>query len=322
MSIEQFGYIYRNCDTVVAKTQPLSYMGQPLEFFVPTLCHSMAITATDETLGNFDMTFFVGSEFAQTLSFRAVEVEQTATVKACSHLYKNLAENHGDQLLARVALVHENLEHQTTADLLAKPSAFIRGSTSLLAETLEPMSGRDKWHIDGRGVVFISPYQGMQQPRRVILLVMLALAYQLALNQISEALANIVKLPESAENIQALNELYLKSAKFNAQFYFSAPVQVNRYATYQAWEKINQVYKLEREYQETNSQLDQVHRILTFHHQQCEQQLMAKRNKIIAMFGVLITVLNLLQPLDIMLNWNKNGNWQKISHYLGQLFGF
>lgn len=307
MVTEQFGYIYNQSEQLMARTEPLTYMGKKLEFFVPTLSNSIAISETDETLADFAVTFFQGSDFAQTLGFKTVTSAQTATPQDCGEMYRQLSERLNDQLLARIAFIYQPNIAAIEENALLKSSLFMRGSKSLLQETLAPMSGKDNWHMDGRGAIFVSPYEAMPQPRRVMLLIMLALAYQLALNQISEKLAEIVQLPESADNIRRLDELYLKAAKFNAQFYFSAPVQVNRYATYQAWETIGQVYQLEREYQETNTQLEQVHRILNYHHQKMEQQLLAKRNRIIKWFGAILTLASLFEPIDIFVKWLTKG---------------
>ncbi|MGP9712933.1 hypothetical protein, partial [Psychrobacter sp. AOP29-E1-7] len=165
----------------------------------------------------------------------------------------------------------------------------------------------------------------IKNPKRRILLLMLAVAYHEAFQQINENLAEVLENPDNVIKIQ---DLYAEASIFNARYFFFNPIQLTKYPTYKCWQDFSEAYQLSIKYRETNEQLEQVHRILSYQKQEkdevskreqlelrqeeqyqleqakLEQQKNSDRlNFKIAGFGLILSFFGIIEVINTLMEW-------------------
>lgn len=255
-----------------------------------------------EESGDFEMkiSFFTKSRFCQTISCRKVGSPENFSGKDNIKSPKSRA-----YILGRIVIAElVNVADIRGGDLLAKSSQFIRGSGTLAEEELKELS--NEWRsIDGRGLIllgkeFCSLKDFPESATREIFLVMLGIAYYRALQQINDELATMLL---GEYDIEKLDELYKDASEFNACYYFHNPIEFSRYHSFQAWQDIREAYHLQAKNQEVTSQLSQVHQILSYRQQKTENQISETRNRRLALLGIVLSILSLIEVVDVLRNW-------------------
>lgn len=289
-----FGKIYSSKDTVPLQAG-CHLCDKQVKFLNPILLSSTSIEQ-DIQNSTLKVTFFHGSRFSQTLLFRSYQVNELFTNKA--DLNTTLYSQFGKE--SSLANLMMTTDTQEIDDLLIKNASwFIRGSETLDKDKLVTLS--NEWRaIDGRGMALFEKFDSPTSLYRLIFLVMLALAYNLALQKMNEKLSSVLIKPD---NMQELDTLYIETAIFNARYYFNNPIEFSRYPTFKAWRDISAAYHLNEKNVETISQLTQVHQILSYTKQKEEQHINETRNWKLAIFGVILSVLGIIEVIDIIKNW-------------------
>lgn len=287
----------------IAPVEAPRFCDSKLEFFNPIFLKTLGISEThcDGQSLDWKVTFFNGSDYAHTLSVITTSTDILQSKEDVEPTYRNKSE----PLLAKVSLMTS--VRDTELDNLCKQASwFIRGSETFTADQLQTLS--NGWRqVDGRGMVLFERYNYLNQPKRLILLLMLAIAYFQAFQAIHEKLANIL---ETHDNLEELEKLYAEAAEFNARFYFANPIQLTRYPTYRAWQDISNAYQLPQKHREVTEQIIQVHQILNHRKQQqllqekeAEKKIADKRNYRITMIGVVLSILGLIEVIDVVIGW-------------------
>lgn len=253
--------------------------------------------SSEETVDSLDLkvTFFSGSRFSQTI--------------CCKTIYsnENLFENQAD-LFNSIRLENNVLGKVFIAMGVKNDTELLIKNTSWFMRNSETLSSQDiielpnEWRIiDGRGMALWGKLDNFeQQSKREIFLVMLGLAYYKALQQINQELANMLL---NSNKIEDLDKLYKEAAEFNACYYFHNPIEFSRYPTFKAWQDIRTAYCLQEKNQEVTSQLTKVHQILSYTQQKQENRMSEKRNWWLAVFGIFLSLLGLIEVIDIVKNW-------------------
>ena len=282
------------------------FCGNNINLFNPILKKTISIQGESESENEYDSwiaTFFKDSQYAQTLELEVVDKEN----------YKQIPQDLKKDI-ARIVVITNTDESdegmKTFGDDIEKyceeASQFIRGSNSLKFGNLTQIS--NGWrHIDGRGLLIVNKYRCIKQSKRATLLLMLAIGYYQAFQNINEQLAEVLSLPH---NVDRVDELFSIASEFDARYYFFNPIQVSNFHTYKCWENIRDAYDLQLKYLETNEQIQQVHLILNHRTQKKEeavrhiqQEKDDKWTKKITTFAVILSVLGLIEVAHTLKEW-------------------
>ena len=267
----------------------------------------------ENALNNWTVTFFNDSVFEQTIALKVVD-ENYFTKAYSSNCYK---ENE-DLQVASVALYDNFSNSECKNNIIKRASKFVCNNVALneASFTNAPSELR---YVDGKGMIILKKYQStnknLDQPKREVLLLMLAIAYHQAFQEIGEGLASAL---EKSVEFDEIEELYENAAQFNARYYFFNPVKIKNYHTFVCWEHIRESYQLEKQYREVNEQIKQVHSILSHRRKQREEKENFERQqenetwyKNITILGVILSLFGLLDVADKLNRIFKNeiGYW-------------
>ena len=252
-------------------------------------------------LNDWKVTFFKDSPFSQTLALQTVD-EQSLTGTMCSITTSKVNK---ETVVANIALVDGLSKAEDITHICESASKFVCNNKVVTKEHLKNLPS-ERRYIDGKGLILLKKYSSntgeVDQPKRQILLLMLAVAYYQAFQQISEELALAL---EKSDEVDKIEELYESAARFNARYYFFNPVKINNYATFTCWQDIRDAYKLQTQYHELNQQIEQVHSILGHRRKQREEKESIERQqeneswyKNITLLGVFLSVLGLVEVAD------------------------
>ncbi|QLB12726.1 hypothetical protein EV697_101416 [Bisgaardia hudsonensis] len=296
-----FSYIYIDKEPVNLSSE-LKLSNKNIVFLHSALKQSTAIHHSDN-FSKIKATFFHGSRFEKTLCCEQCLTDICQSKKELNDKLTKQKDVASQNIMSKVTVV-ENVGDKidNIDDIIFKNSSwFIRGSESLKREKFLACSNEFRC-IDGRGMALLTKYsnKNKEQSSRGIFLVMLALAYYLALQQISEELSLMLN---DTKNIEKLDKLYTEAATFNARYYFHNPIAFSRYSTFEFWNDIREVYQLEQKNNEVISQLSQVHQILSDAQQKLEQKKAEKRNYCITILGLFLSLLGVIEVIDIILDW-------------------
>ncbi|PJG82229.1 hypothetical protein [Caviibacterium pharyngocola] len=289
-----FGKIYA-LDEILSLKEKICLCEQQIKFLNPIL---QKTTAVEEDFANLTLkvTFFHGSRFVRTLCFSSYRAAQLFSSKP--EQQQALSEIFGKTDSLGNIVLTAGAEGLSEA-LIRNASWFIRSSDTL--EQGDFMILPNEWRaIDGRGMALFERFGKIDHAYRQVFLIMLALAYYDALHQISEELAAMLVEPI---NVEELDKLYTEAAVFNARYYFDNPVEFSRYALFQAWQDVREAYHLREKNAEVTSQLAQVHQILSYTQQKKEQTANEERNLKLAVFGITLSILGIVEVIDIVSNW-------------------
>lgn len=297
MTVIYFGKIYSEKEKVTQKSA-LTLCGKNISLLNPVLLNTTLIEDNFSSR-QFKVTFFQGSRFEQTLSFHTYQTSQLFNDKCVLErtLSKQFSEFDQVNELAKILITEKTKQLD---DLLVKNGSwFICNSETLSKEKFLALP--EGWRaIEGQGAVFLAKY-GIDNAYRQVFLVMLALSYYQALQQMSEELAQVLASPK--HHIDELDKLYTEAAIFNARYYFNNPIKFSRYSTFNAWKEIRKVFHLNEKNTELISQLTQVHQILSYTIQKKEQCINERRNCGLTIFGIVLSGLGLIEVIDVLKSW-------------------
>lgn len=316
----QFAFISRSHQPISPNGAP-QFLGNQFKLLNPILLDTTAISPTDANPSSWEVGFFQGSPFAQHLRIDFMDVGAVEEQEIDKFLFAHSRQS--QEWISRVFFAAHDQNAPITAENITSPSAallrkaslFIRNSKTLSFSELNILSNSLRY-IDSRGMMIFSYYANENTRKhnyRLALLLMLGHAYRLAMQQISESLAEILKNQE----IEKLDALYREAATFNARFYFAQPIRLNNYPSASAWEDIRDSLQLEAQNQEISRQITQVHQILSHCQSKEEQsrekeqaerekiqlQQMEKSNRKIALFGTIISLIGLVEVANTLMEW-------------------
>lgn len=319
-----FATIEKCINTLNLQEDELIFCGQKVHLFNPILKKTIVIDdkaeAADNEINDWSVTFFKDSKFAQTFKLKVLKDE----------LFKdsNEAKKIKDNSIAKIAIFMNMDAANSEIESLYYRNAswFLRGSETLTENDFDILPN-EKRHIDGRGLALLYSTLDVKNPKRRILLLMLAVAYHEAFQQINE---NFAEALENPDNVIKIQDLYAEASIFNARYFFFNPIQLTKYPTYKCWQDFSDAYQLSIKYRETNEQLEQVHRILSYQKQEedeiskreqlalrqeerhqleqakLEQQKNSDRlNFKIAGFGLLLSLFGIVEVIDTLIDWFK-----------------
>ena len=322
MSNIYFATIEKSNDTLDEEKKDLIFCGQKVHLFNPILKETIIIDdssiSNDNRMNDWSVTFFKDSIFSQTLKLRVLKKELFKDSKEA----KNVTGSIVSKIAIFMDLEKSNLGNE---EIYCKNASwFLRGSETLKEDDFTALPN-EKRHIDGRGLALFFNTSDIKNPKRRVLLLMLAVAYHEAFQQINEKLAEALEYPDDVKKIQ---DLYAEASIFNARYFFFNPIQLTKYPTYRCWQDFSEAYQLAIRYRETNEQLEQVYRILRYQKQEkdeinkheqlklrqegqhqleqakLEQQKNSDRlNFKIAAFGLILSLFGLVEVLDTLVGW-------------------
>ncbi|WP_299068134.1 hypothetical protein [uncultured Psychrobacter sp.] len=123
-----------------------------------------------------------------------------------------------ETVVANIALVDGLSKAEDITHICESASKFVCNNKAVTKEHLKNLPS-ERRYIDGKGLILLKKYSSntgeVDQPKRQILLLMLAVAYYQAFQQISEELALALAL-EKSDEVDKIEELYESAARFNA----------------------------------------------------------------------------------------------------------
>ena len=324
MSNVYFAAIQKSNTALNLQENEMFFCGQNVHLFNPILKKTIVIddksASADNEINNWSVTFFKDSSFSQTFDLKVLKKEIFKESKEVKKIK--------DNSIAKIAIFMNMEKANSETELLycRNASWFLRGSETLTENDFNILPN-EKRHIDGRGLALFYNTLDIKNPKRRILLLMLAVAYHEAFQQINENLAEALEHPDNVTKIQ---DLYAEASIFNARYFFFNPIQLTKYPTYKCWQDFSEAYQLSIKYREINEQLEQVHRILSYQKQErdennkreqlalrqeeqyqleqakLEQQKNSDRlNFKIAGFGLILSFFGIIEVIDTLMGWFK-----------------
>ena len=174
---------------------------------------------------------------------------------------KNQALNWQDaDLISRAAFISCH-NHPPNEEETALASLGVRNTRAIQKTALHESTTHFS-HIDGRGLMFLNLMgQDNQHFQRHIILMALAHAYLMAMEVMSNELANAVGA-HSDQTESALRALYLDIAGFNARYVFYRPVKSQNTGLAAAWQRIDHALGVSQTNSELSKQINAAHYIL------------------------------------------------------------
>lgn len=290
------------------------FCGSNLKIFNSILTDTLEINEEFEStseegnkeLSDWKVTFFKDNIFAQTLKLKVVHKgffdSKPDVVK--------ISKTDRDSIAAKVALM-TNTNEKNNEYNCKNASWFVCGNQAIKHNHLNVLP-REWRHIDGNGLIILDKFGNLDYPKKHILMLMLAIAYTQAFEEISEKLAAALKPIKSEvetiefdkqamERVEYIEKLYAQAAEFNARYYFLNPVRINNYPTFQCWQDIREAYQLQTQYHELNEQIDQVYSILS--HLQKQRNYIANERwyKKITVVGLFLSAVGLITVFDTLI---------------------
>lgn len=299
-----FAVINRETDKDNEQKWP-QFCGKNLKIFNSILTDTLEIEESykQDGLNDWKVTFFKDSPFSQTLALQTVD-EKPLTGTMCSIATSKVNK---ESVAANIALVDRLNKAEDITHICESASKFVCNNKAVTKEHLKNLPS-ERRYIDGKGLILLKKYSSntgeVDQPKRQILLLMLAVAYYQAFQQISEELALAL---EKSDEVDKIEELYESAARFNARYYFFNPVKINNYATFTCWQDIRDAYKLQTQYHELNQQIEQVHSILGHRRKQREEKESIERQqeneswyKKITVLGLVLSLLGIIEVVSTL----------------------
>lgn len=245
MSNIYFAVIEKSVNKLNLQEKELMFCGQKVHLFNPILKKTIVIDdkakPTDNEINDWSVTFFKDSKFSQTFKLKVLKKELFEDSKEVKKIK--------DNCIAKIAIfMNIDTTNSENESLYYKNASwFLRGSETLTENDFNILPN-EKRHIDGRGLALFYNTLDIKNPKRRILLLMLAVAYHEAFQQINENLAEVLENPDNVIKIQ---DLYAEASIFNARYFFFNPIQLTKYPTYKCWQDFSEAYQLSIKYRET-----------------------------------------------------------------------
>lgn len=258
--------------------------------------------------GKWWLHFFIGYDYEVVYCVNFVEIalanhEQGSNKHSyCKEILENNRLDRGlrGRELARLAFlcIQEPSEKDEAAEYA---SLLIRGTKSIKGKDYHQESYHHT-HIDGRGLAFITK-NSIQYAyfQRHTLLLALAHAYIDVTEHFTNKLSNTTQYANN-DNAEELTTLYAQMAKFNAHFFFHNPVQHQNTGLVSAWNKIDSALGVSKMNDELLKQISTIHYILDLQNNKRQQRAEEKRqktedkrNSLIAIFGLIISIIGLIE---------------------------
>ncbi|MDO5667058.1 MAG: hypothetical protein Q4G44_04460 [Alcaligenaceae bacterium] len=283
----QVAQIYLDTRDVAADLLPLKIAGNEVRFLRSSLLDDCQFM-TDQS-GNWHLRFFVGTEFEQKLFVRFTNADDVITIKT------RLKRTPGPNLNYLTMLVFS-----VGADDPEFIESRVAGASSILKDSLAIRDGhliRTDYHsgyVDGRGEIYLSSHDPDINFQRHILLHALAQAYMQVMSQLKHRLRPGLI---GQGDIRVLRAVYQDFVHFNAHFFFLQPALYSRPAMCEAWQRIDEAYRVCAENRELFEKIKSVHFLLDLEnsekeaaHRESSNAKMNQLNITIAVVGVLIAL--------------------------------
>ena len=263
-------YICKKTKALVARN-PLRIKDQNVAFFIDPLEHNSSFLSSDD--GNkWHLSFFATSPFPQEVA-----------------VYFDCNEGEKKWILGKSCWLNTVGSSEKNAELREEASLFLRESKTLALEQGKELTSGRFLIADRDGIAYFS--KDPDQFRRIVLCQALAIAYTQVLYDCIAKLTEHVK-DGSIDDTLALYESILR---FNAADYFSLPVRLDRHEIFAAWQVLSEHYKLSLLSQELTQQLSDVATLMRAKREQEHAQKDKRRSYSLALIGICLTAISLLQ---------------------------
>lgn len=190
------------------------------------------------------------------------------------------------------------------ASLLARDSAAIQAQHLYEAST-------HFGHVDGRGTMYISKRNGIEQFERHVLLHALAYAYLLTMEELGNSLSKMLPGVQCEEE---LRQLYKQVALFNAKSFFHQPVKLSNGPTCEAWQRIDKALGIRDANVELFKQVESAHYIYSLDdekksqlrsaqesaHRQAQERKGKRRDVGLAVVGLLVALASVPGVMELL----------------------
>jgi hypothetical protein len=280
---------------------PLLIDGSEPKFFIDALRKSVRcqrVQATEE-LEVWRLGFFADTRFAcQFLVAQRMVREGEDLRRGNSLLFEDLCKQfHFDRAAAPLidsARLCLQVADCNEASAMAA-SLFMRGSKALSQAEFSERSGRHL-AIGARGMAMISNNESLLPMfQRYCVLLSLLRAYQYAIDLALTSLADLAAQSESVAANEALSNLRRDTLVFSARFLFLRPVRLDTVDLRYVWENLATANHLSDTHSELTEQLNAVHALVQFDHDQREEKRDRRVQSWLAWLGILLAAVALLE---------------------------
>lgn len=219
------------------------------KFFRSPINNTLAIWETLPIDGwQFRLVKFFNGEHARAVAIAFSTLEDEVTQEDVDKLMGAMFRGSRFGFSARSKLIWLNGDLDINMLLLA--SQFLRGTNSLTEESFDTIN-KIRFVADGRGVALIDfSWDSLERAKRLQLVIALTCAYQAALNDAIDELA------QTATNDTRLSESKLRQwSKFLSAYYFHEPIKSSTVELIHFHEKIRDRQRINIQYQEVTDQL-------------------------------------------------------------------
>ncbi len=243
--------------------------------------------------GNWHLRFFVDTEFEQRLFVRfliADNVESLREQQTQQHAYAL-------KYLTRLVFSYLPNKGKDIGSHVLQASKILKDSESI---TEQHLFKTDYYcgYIDGRGEIFLSIFNHDANFKRHTILHALAQAYMLAMSQLKHRLRPSLV---GQGDIRALRAVYQDFVRFNANCFYMQPVLYDRPSMCEAWQRIDDAYRVCAENRELLEKIKSVHFLLDLENSEKEAEHRESSNAKMSQLSITIAVVGVIIALSTWL---------------------
>lgn len=283
----QLAEIYLDENSITSNFLPLKISGHDVKFLRRSLLDDCRFMM-DES-GNWHLRFFVDTELEQRIYVRFINADRADVIKTA----QKKPHNENLRYLTRLVFAQTQNGSDEIESLVLEASRILKDSEAIREAHLFK-TDYHSGYIDGRGEIFLSSNYNDANFQRHILLHALAQAYLQVMNQLKHRLKPSLI---GQGDVRLLRAVYQDFVRFNAHYFFLQPALYSRPAMCEAWQRIDEVYRVCAENQELFEKIKSVHFLLELEnsekeakHRETTNTKMSQLNITIAVVGVLIAL--------------------------------
>lgn len=286
----QLAEIYPGIKANEADLSPLKIKGTEVKFLRQSILDDCQFFM--DQAGNWHLRFFVNTELEQRLFVRFVSEDDVESLQQQS----GHPHDRSIQYLTRLVFTHVSGSDQELSALARQASVLVKDSEVITEQHLFK-ADYYRGYIDGRGEIFLSEYPYDANFKRHTLLHALAQAYVMVMSQLKHRLKPGLA---GQGDVRVLRSIYQDFVRFNAHYFYMQPVLHDRPAMCEAWQRIDNSYRVCAENQELFDKVKSMHLLLDLENSEMEaahrEKSSSKMNQLnftVAVFAALVTFLAL-----------------------------
>jgi|LSQX01.3.fsa_nt_gb hypothetical protein len=245
--------------------------------------------------GNWHLRFFVDTEFEQRLFVRFLVADNVEALRKQQAQQRDY--NLKFKYLTRLVFSHLPTKEKEIDSQVLQASRILKDTESITEQHLFK-TDYYRGYIDGRGEIFLSKYANDANFKRHTILHALAQAYMLAMSQLKHRLRPSLV---GQGDIRVLRAVYQDFVRFNANCFYMQPVLYDRPSMCEAWQRIDDAYRVCAENRELFEKIKSVHFLLDLENSEKEAEHREKSNAKMSQLSITIAVVGVIIALSTWL---------------------